>query len=69
MGNFEGLKIKEIKGHVNSKHCLQGRFNHKVNSFHNYTLEENIKISPLLQAKDEDDFVFRMEEYERSRIS
>ena len=33
------------------------------------SIEENIKISPLLQAGDEDDFVQRMEEYERSRIS
>ena len=33
------------------------------------SIEENIKISPLLQAEDEDDFVQRMEEYERSRIS
>ena len=33
------------------------------------SLEENIKISPFLQAEDEDDFVFRMEKYERSRIS
>lgn len=31
------------------------------------TLEENIEISPLLQASDEQDFVIKMEEYERSR--
>ena len=33
------------------------------------SIEENIKLSPLLRAENEDDFVFRMEEYERSRIS
>ena len=33
------------------------------------TLKENIEISPLLCAVDEDDFVFRMEEYERKRLS
>jgi glyoxylase-like metal-dependent hydrolase (beta-lactamase superfamily II) len=33
------------------------------------SIEENIKISPLLQAEGEDDFVFRMEEYERNRLS
>ena len=31
------------------------------------TIKENIKISPLLQAVDEDDFVFRMKEYEKIR--
>ena len=31
------------------------------------TIKENIKISPLLQATDEDDFVVRMKEYEKSR--
>lgn len=42
---------------------------------HNYgpkstiTLEENISLSPLLQAKSEDDFVNRMQEYELSRMS
>jgi hypothetical protein len=30
-------------------------------------MKENIEMSPLLQATDEDDFVRRMEEYERSR--
>ena len=40
---------------------------------HNYgdqptiTIAENRKISPLLQARDEDDFVKRMVEYEKSR--
>lgn len=40
---------------------------------HNYghvrtiTLSENVKISPLLQAANEDDFVRRMEDYERLR--
>ena len=33
------------------------------------SIKKNIKISPLLQAEDEDDFVQRMEEYERSRLS
>jgi len=42
---------------------------------HNYgpvfycSIEENIIISRLLQAEDEEDFVHRMEEYERSRLS
>ena len=31
------------------------------------TIKENIKISPLLQAADEDDFIARMKEYEKSR--
>ena len=31
------------------------------------TIKENIKISPLLQATDEDDFIARMKEYEKSR--
>ena len=31
------------------------------------TIKENIKISPLLQAEDEDDFVRRMKEYEKIR--
>ena len=31
------------------------------------TIKENIKISPLLQAVDEDDFIFRMKEYEKIR--
>ena len=41
---------------------------------HNYgkeytiTLEENIKISPLLQAKSFNDFKLKMEFYESSRI-
>ncbi|MBH30937.1 MAG: hypothetical protein CMG71_02970 [Candidatus Marinimicrobia bacterium] len=30
-------------------------------------LKENIEMSPLLKAADEDDFVRRMDEYERSR--
>jgi len=33
------------------------------------SINENIKISPLLQAKNEDDFVKRMEEYEQRRHS
>ncbi len=33
------------------------------------SIKENIRISPLLQADNEDDFVSRMEEYEHSRIS
>lgn len=33
------------------------------------TIKENVKISPLLQATDEDDFVVRMKEYEKSRKS
>ena len=32
------------------------------------TIKENIKISPLLQAENEDDFVLRMEEYESNRL-
>lgn len=32
------------------------------------TISENQKISPLLQATDEENFVKRMEDYERSRI-
>ena len=31
------------------------------------SMKENIEMSPLLQATDEDEFVRRMEEYERSR--
>ncbi len=31
------------------------------------SMKENIEMSPLLQATDEDDFVRKMEEYERSR--
>ena len=33
------------------------------------SIKKNIKISPLLQAQNEDDFVQRMEKYERSRLS
>jgi len=42
---------------------------------HNYgsvpyiSIEDNIKISPLLQAENEDDFVRRMDEFEASRVS
>jgi len=32
-------------------------------------ISENIKISPLLQASDENDFVKRMKDYERSRFA
>jgi len=31
------------------------------------TIKENVKISPLLQAIDEDDFVLKMKEYEMNR--
>ena len=31
------------------------------------SLEENISISPLLQATDEDDFIKRMANYEKTR--
>ena len=31
------------------------------------TIEKNIEISPLLQAKNEEDFISRMEQYERTR--
>ena len=31
------------------------------------TLEENVKISPLLQAKNFNDFKKRMEQYEKNR--
>ena len=31
------------------------------------TIRENIKISPLLQAVDEDDFLIKMKEYEINR--
>ena len=31
------------------------------------TVEKNIEISPLLQAKNEEDFISRMEQYERTR--
>jgi hypothetical protein len=31
------------------------------------TLKDNIAISPLLQAEDEDDFVQRMADYEADR--
>ena len=31
------------------------------------TIKENVKISPLLQATDEDDFIAKMKEYEKSR--
>ena len=47
--------------------------NTTIYSGHNYgpaqkiSMKENIEMSPLLQATDEDDFVRRMEEYERSR--
>tara|TARA_B100000700_G_C15057294_1_gene863595 strand:+ start:812 stop:1444 length:633 start_codon:yes stop_codon:yes gene_type:complete len=40
---------------------------HDYGQVQNITLEENIKISPLLRAKDEQDFVLRMKEYEKSR--
>lgn len=33
------------------------------------TIEENIRTSPLLQARDEDDFVQRMADYEASRLA
>jgi len=32
------------------------------------TLKENIELSPLLRASDENDFVNRMDEYERNRV-
>ena len=32
------------------------------------TLKENIEMSPLLCAEDEEDFIKRMEEYERNRV-
>jgi|TARA_Y100001947_G_scaffold158482_1_gene171764 glyoxylase-like metal-dependent hydrolase (beta-lactamase superfamily II) len=32
------------------------------------TIEKNIAISPLLQAEDEQDFISRMDKYERTRI-
>ena len=47
--------------------------NTTIYSGHNYgpvqkiSMKENIEMSPLLQATNEDDFVRRMEEYERSR--
>ena len=31
------------------------------------TIKENIEISPLLRAKNEEDFILRMESYERNR--
>ena len=40
---------------------------HDYGQVQNITLEENIEISPLLRAKDEQDFVFKMEQYEKSR--
>ena len=40
---------------------------HDYGQVQNITLEENIEISPLLRAKDEQDFVLRMEQYEKSR--
>ena len=40
---------------------------HDYGQVQNITLEENIKISPLLRAKDEQDFVLRMKQYEKSR--
>ena len=33
----------------------------------NISLKENISISPLLQASDEDDFIERMANYEKTR--
>lgn len=40
---------------------------HDYGHVKNISLKENIELSPLLQATNEDDFVKRMEEYERSR--
>lgn len=40
---------------------------HNYGNVQTIILEENIKISPLLRATDEDDFVKRMKEYEQSR--
>ena len=31
------------------------------------SLKDNIAISPLLNAKDEEDFIYRMREYEKHR--
>ncbi len=40
---------------------------HDYGPIQEISLKENIEMSPLLQAKDEDDFVRRMDDYERSR--
>ncbi len=42
---------------------------HHYGDVESITLSRNRKISPLLQASDEGDFVKRMKDYERSRVT
>lgn len=56
-------KILSLPGHIR---IFPG---HDYGSQPTMTLQENIKLSPLLKARDEDDFVQRMAAYEASRKS
>ena len=53
--------------------CIRDSSNTLIYPGHDYgekptiSLEENIKISPLLQAKSEKDFIERMANYEANR--
>ena len=42
---------------------------HHYGEVESITLSKNRKISPLLQASDEDDFIKRMKHYEQSRLT
>ena len=39
LGVANGAKLKNVKGHVNTKHFLNGEINEQVNSYHNYSLK------------------------------
>ena len=40
---------------------------HDYGTVPSITIQENIKLSPLLQAEDETDFISRMADFETSR--
>lgn len=53
MAVWSGVALKPVKGHVRTRHILQGDFVHEVNSFHNYGLAECPR-GFAVSARDED---------------
>ena len=39
MGNYEGAELRQIKGHVRTRHCISGEISGEVNSFHNSSIK------------------------------
>ena len=61
-----GSKLKRVEGHVGTEHTLNGHFNHLVNSFHDYSLD-NIPENFEILATSNDENIEAMVNYEKKQ--